>query len=125
MTSKRQPQSPVQQLDSLRRVLEEKRRSGIPLTGKPTPWREIAKDYPGCPPGTLCAVSKGRDPRKPAIRAALGLPVLASVPICPKHGIVHVSRRCPPEAVPGPRPKRRDWRGLCLTLAGVLANVKL
>ena len=73
---------PVQRLDTLRRDLAALRASGIPKTGKRTPWREIAKSYPGVPAGTLCAVSKGRDPHKPAIRAALDLPVTVAVQVC-------------------------------------------
>jgi len=103
MTSKRQPRSPVHQLDSIRRVLDGKRRAGIPKSGKLTPWREIAKDYLGVPPGTLCSVSKGRDPHKPSIRAVFGLPVLAPAPVCPVHHKVH-------SHVHKPRQNYYEWR---------------
>lgn len=56
---------PVQTLDSLRRALAEKRALGIK-------WRDIADCYPPVPPGTLCAILKGRKPPK-AYRRALGL----------------------------------------------------
>lgn len=101
---------PVQRLDMLRRALEEKRQSGIPLTGKPTPWREIAKSYPGVPPGTLCAVGKGREPRKPALRTALGLPLTVAIAVCPRHGIVHVRRRCPPDNTKPRKPTKAARR---------------
>src|SRR3990167_2485838 len=73
---------PVQRLDTLRRDLEAHRAAGIPKTGKSTPWREIAKLYPGVPPCTLCAVFKVREPHKLAIRAALHLPVTVPVAVC-------------------------------------------
>ena len=56
---------PVQTLDSLRRALAEKRALGIA-------WRDIALSYPPVPPGTLCAILKGRKPPK-RYRRALGL----------------------------------------------------
>ena len=61
------------------------------------------------------------EPERPALRAALGLPVTAPAPVCPRHGVVHVSRRCPPDNSK-PRPKRRNWRGLALTLAGLIVD---
>ena len=115
------PKLLVQRLDALRRILDEKRRAGIPFTGKPTPWREIAKSYPGVPPGTLCAVYKGREPHKATIRTALGLPVLAEGRVCPIHHKVH-DRLCSAERKVT---KRKDWKGLSLTLAGLLANIRL
>lgn len=60
-------------------------------------WREIAsmEDYEGISHATLSAIARGRDPKSPAIRCKLGLPALAPAPVCPVHGVVHVSRRCP------------------------------
>jgi hypothetical protein len=58
----------VQRLDTLRKSLREQRRLG-------RRWRDIAADYPGVPAGTLCAIFKGRNPKKHSVRAALGLPV--------------------------------------------------
>lgn len=55
----------VQALDTLRRDLAAKRALGIK-------WRDMAADYPGVPPGTLCAILKGRKPPK-AYRCALGI----------------------------------------------------
>ena len=70
----------------------------------------------------LCAIYKhGREPHPNDIRHVLGLSELAPAPVCPRHGVVHVSRRCPADNSK-PRPKRRNWRGLCLTLAGLVAN---
>lgn len=48
----------------------------------------------------MCAVAKGREPKKAAVRHALGLPALAPAPVCPVHGVVHTGR-CPrPKATP-------------------------
>jgi len=50
-------------------------------------WRQIrAELYPAVPAGTLCAVAKGREPRKSSVRIALGLPVdpviLPEITVC-------------------------------------------
>ena len=39
-------------------------------------------------------------PKSPAIRAALGLPILAPAPVCPSCGVVHVAARCPAKRKP-------------------------
>lgn len=67
-------------------------------------WRQIAaNDYHGTvKPGTLCRfVKTDWEPRRPTIRAALGLPALVPAPCCRKCGAVHVTRRCtaPPPAL--------------------------
>ena len=79
----------VQRLDAIRRDLRRERGKGIKESGKPTPWRILAQSYPGVPPGTLCAIAKGRTPQKASVRAALGLPVTAPAPVCPRCGVVH------------------------------------
>lgn len=81
---------PVQTLDKLRARL-------IAARATEMPWRKIAEFFPGVPAGTLCAIAKGRDPKSPAIRAALGLPAYASALVCPVHGVVHAGR-CPRRA---------------------------
>ncbi|MCC6192078.1 MAG: hypothetical protein IT318_23865 [Anaerolineales bacterium] len=80
---------PVQQLDAIRRDLLAKHdRQGLS-------WRKIAKrHYPGVPAGTLCAIAKGREPKKISVRLALGLPALADAPVCPDCGQVHVAGVC-------------------------------
>jgi len=91
----------VQPLDALRRDLLAARA----LNDPPTPWRVLALSYPGVPAGTLCAIAKGREPKAPAIRAALGLPVLIPAPAC-ACGEVHVRRgRCPN----APKPQPPAW----------------
>lgn len=84
------PNRSVQRLDAIRSDLARLRARHIPLT-----WREIAERYPGVPAGTLCAIAKGREPKKHAIRNALGLPDLAPAPVCPHCGRVHQSDVCP------------------------------
>jgi hypothetical protein len=70
-------------------------------------FRRIAQlpDYLGVPPGTLCSIAKGRDPKSPRIRTILGLPALALAPVCVKCGEVHPSKRCTKGSVPKPRIK--------------------
>lgn len=77
----------VQTLDKLRARLASARAAGMP-------WRQVAGFFPGVPAGTLCAISKGRDPKSPAIRRALGLPAYQAAEVCPVHGVVHTGR-CP------------------------------
>jgi hypothetical protein len=73
----------VQPLDALRSRL-------IGLKVAKT-WRAISRDvFPSVPPGTLCAIAKGRDPKKIALREALGLPVSAET--TPANGVVLVHR---------------------------------
>lgn len=61
---------PVQTLDMLRAEIVARKGSGMT-------WRAMSPLYGGIPAGTLCAIAKGRVPRKPSVRAALGLPVEA------------------------------------------------
>ncbi len=79
----------VQRLDAIRSDLARLRARRIPV-----PWRKIAERYPGVPAGTLCAIFKGREPKKHSVRRALGLPDLAPAPVCPDCGQVHVSGTC-------------------------------
>lgn len=86
--SAKHPPPHVQPLDILKARLETLRATG-------QTWRQIATEFPGVPAGTLCAISKGREPKVAHIRAALGLPVLLPAPAC-QCGEVHVRRgRCP------------------------------
>jgi hypothetical protein len=80
----------VQRLDTLRGDLLRKNKGGIG-------WRDLAANFPGVPPSTLCAFAHGREPKKASVRAALGLPVLALALVCPRCGVVHL-RQC--RAVP-------------------------
>lgn len=77
----------VQTLDKLRARLISARATGMH-------WRAIAEFFPGVPAGTLCAIAKGRDPKSPAIRRALGLPAYQAAEVCSVHGVVHRGR-CP------------------------------
>lgn len=80
-------QLPVQTLDKLQARLIAARATGMT-------WRDIAAHFQPVPAGTLCAIAKGRDPKSPAIRAALGLPAYQAAEVCPVHHIVHTGR-CP------------------------------
>lgn len=73
-------QTRVQQLDGVQERL-------IALHGTLGSWRRVAARFPGVPPGTLCAVAHGREPRKPEIRAALGLPPLERVEVALGHQV--------------------------------------
>lgn len=81
----------VQLLDALQRDLLAARAENTP----PTPWRALVARWPGVPAGTLCAISKGREPKSAAVRRALGLPVLLPAVAC-TCGEVHLRKgRCP------------------------------
>ena len=76
----------VRNLDTLKADLRARR-----ATGKT--WREIAREFDGIPAGTLCAIAKGYEPKKPSMRRALGLPAMQPAPVCPRCGVVH-TRQC-------------------------------
>ena len=57
--------------------------------------------------GTVWHLAHGRDPHKPAILRRLGLPVTVPVAVCPRHGVVHISRRCPAD---NPKPRHPSLR---------------
>ena len=56
--------------------------------------RGIAADY-GITCGTVARILRGIEPKRADIRRQLGLPELAPAPVCPVHGVVHISRSCP------------------------------
>ena len=59
-------------------------------------WRKIAclERFYGIPAGTLCAISKSREPRDIEHRRILRLPALELAPVCKKCGEMHVTKRC-------------------------------
>lgn len=122
----------VQRLDAIRRDLKRKRALGIKTMQKPTPWRVVARDYPGVPAGTLCAIAKGRVPHKPEILHALGLPHFAPARVCPNCEQVMEAKRCPHCSKQKRAGKPRHdwkaealaWKSLYLTVAGLWANWK-
>ena len=82
-------------------------------------WEVVASEL-GVTAGMAYRVAvQGYEPHTNSIRAALGFPVLASVPVC-ACGEVHLRTRCPRAARP-PRKPRRDWKRSALWLAGLLA----
>lgn len=74
-------------------------------------WREIGDVYPGVKLGTLARIyfDPGYEPRKPELRAALGLPCYAPAPVCPHCGNVPLAKRCPCKRKPRTAP-RRNWK---------------
>jgi len=57
-------------------------------------WREIASRFEQIAPATLLRIYRDRyEPKRNKTRARLGLPALATAPLCPKCGVVH-SRTC-------------------------------
>jgi len=64
-------------------------------------WRAVG-DILRLPPGTLCSIAKGREPRGKRVRMILGLPTLSAAPVCPNCEVVHVGS-CPNKPV-----KHRD-----------------
>ena len=80
--------------------------------------------------GTVHRFANGIEPKRNDLRHAFGLPVTVPVVVCPDCGKPPLSKRhrCTSngsEQTSKPRPKRRNWRGLCLTLAGLIANGKI
>lgn len=72
-------------------------------------WRKIAETekFQGIPAATLCAISKGREPKDPVHRLILGLPAMELAPVCLKCGQVHVTKRCTNRA-PRAKPVQRE-----------------
>lgn len=108
------PKHPLQTLETVQKRLQAER---VELGS----WEAVAREN-GVSIGTAVRVSHGYEPKTPSIRAVLGLPITAPALVCAIHGVVHVSSRCPSKRK---TMKRKDWKGLSLTLAGILANVRL
>jgi hypothetical protein len=101
--------SGVQLLDTIQARLNRLHDSGS------LSWRKIAAlpDYQGIPAGTLCAIAKGREPKKKEHRKMLGLPPAAvEVDPCPDCGEAHTVPFCTKEygdpiKPPKPQPNGR------------------
>ena len=76
----------------------------------------LAKKY-GVSHAVIQRIMLGQEPRRPDIRAALGLPALRLAPVCPRCGQVHVTRRCLSRK---PAPKRRNFRRACVAALRLL-----
>lgn len=63
-------------------------------------WQKVADAWGVTKPMAYRIALKGYEPKKIIIRHHLGLPALAPAPVCPIHGVVHVSRRCPQPGKP-------------------------
>lgn len=70
------------------------------LYGSGMTWRSIQGHFPGVSAGTLCDISKGREPKGNAVRQALGLSPLVRVQVPPEldvqpgSQVVRSSRLC-------------------------------
>lgn len=99
---------PVQSLETVKAGLWERRRT----LGN---WEAVASEI-GVSLGTTVRVANGYEPKQPAIREALGLPVTAPAPVCPKCGVVHIRKTCPPA---GPRKPRRNVKAIIMAAFGL------
>jgi hypothetical protein len=68
-------------------------------------WRAVATKY-GLPVRTIYKVAMNPKyyPKSQRILKALNLQQMISVPVCPIHGVAHLSKRCPIER------KLSNWR---------------
>lgn len=79
---------PLQTLESVQDRLKQER-------GVLGSWEAVARKNE-LSVGTVCRVASGYEPRRPDIRAKLGLPVLLPAPACPHCGAPpHAHRNCP------------------------------
>ena len=58
-------------------------------------WRAVGEEFKVKPQTAYRFVILGRLPRLAKDRAALGLPALASAPVCARCGVVPLAKRCP------------------------------
>ena len=97
----------IRTLESVRAEILGKRDRGLK-------WRVIADDYQQggyrIPLGTLCRIAKDDhyQPRNHATLKALGLPVTAPAPVCPRCGVVHL-RKCRARNMPAWVSQAADW----------------
>jgi len=89
-------------LDAVRGELIQARRSKVP-------WAQIGESFSGVRIGTLKRIAYDPQyvPKRADICQTLGLPLTAPAPVCPRHGVVHIPRRCPPD---NPKPRRPSPR---------------
>lgn len=88
---------------------------------------KLSRELGGVNRGTLSAVIHGRREATPQILRALGLPIPRKLlaDACLTCGKVHLRRSCPSARKASIGQPRRNWLGLALTLAGVLAHVAI
>lgn len=73
-------------------------------------FRDIGREYKISSGVAFRILNSDYEPKDSAIRQRLGLPIFAPAAVCAKHGIVHVTRRCPSDKPRASRPKRGRWR---------------
>lgn len=72
-------------------------------------WRAVGKDY-GITGGMAYRIAHGYEPKDPRIRTTLHLPALVPAPVCPRCGVVHVSKRCTQKrSLPEPWESAVQW----------------
>lgn len=81
-----------------------------------TPWRIVAKSFPGVHWATLNKIvtKKDYEPDDPGIRRKLGMAIYKPAPACAECGEVHVQKRCPNK----PKTPRKNWVSLYLGEVG-------
>jgi len=84
--------------------------------------RTIAAKY-GVSHAAVQRVLDGHEPKRPGIRRAFGLPEYVPAPVCPTHGIVHLSKRCPRKPRPKPNPPYEWGEAMAWVLAASSTNV--
>jgi hypothetical protein len=88
-------------------------------------WRQISSTglFKGIPAGVLYDIAvRGIEPKSAETRQILGLPSLATVSVCPVHGVVH-TRNCPQTATKRPRQplmSEEEWDARLVWLENVL-----
>jgi len=98
------PHTPLKSFDALRKGMK-REYAHLLKNGEKGGWQTVGTRF-GCS-GALAhlIVSRGYEPKRPTIRARLGLPAIGPGRICPVHGKVcyHIHRKPRPEAG-SPRP---------------------
>jgi hypothetical protein len=84
------------------------------LYGQLGSWKLVGAEIKVSPAMAQRVATTDYRPKSPAIRAALGLPVLASAPVCPSCGVVHIRKTCPAAGKPakprtGPTRQQTRW----------------
>ena len=99
------PQSVITSCNGLIQSFNAKHKAGLS-------WTQIGRE--SCKEGISGAMAwrianDGYEPKRADIRKKLGLPLLSPAPMCPTHGVVHLTKRCPSDKPRKPRAKKSRW----------------